>query len=245
LAEQNIRLNDRKKPGKVFVTGKGIQYSISSNLSKKLSAQRTKRNLAAKESVDLINSIVGEHIINFEEIYGSTRGYVSNRHIMKNIPNDAWSKYSGILSNIDELFVQEEYMSLESGLKLLDDMGCVKCYPLLLDFDGCFTELEENLVSLKDYLLKHDISCVELIPGRNCHRIIEETVDFFAKNDFIILAGSEHNAMDHSHASLLLDITKRVEDIVFKGCCSIIAYQHIGISDEQVGFDIITKCVSK
>ena len=248
LADQNIRLNDRRKPGKVYLTGKGIQYpySISSDLSKRLSVQRTKRNLAAKDSVELINNKVGDRIINFEEIYGSTRGYVSNRHIKKSIPNEAWSKYSNTLIDIDDWFVQEEYMSLESGLKLLDDMGCVKCYPLLLDDDdGSFSELEENLISLKDYLLKHGISCVEFIPGRNSSQVVETAVDFFVGHGFIVLAGSEHHSMTLGHTSLLLDITKRVEEIVFKGCCSIVSYQHIGILDEQVGFDIISKCVNK
>jgi len=49
---------------------------------------------------------------------------------------------------------------------------------------------------LRQELVKKQIGCIELIPGRNDATHLERFVNFFHEKGFVVLLGTEHNAPD-------------------------------------------------
>lgn len=252
--EKGIRLNDRKIPGKIYLTAKAIRCPYNS-LSRKLVHQIEKRNEAARETIRNINSwLENLNISSLDEetIYRSTKGYISDRHIIKALSEkvkefDIGVKLLDLMARIDTevikegMIIMEEYMDIKMGMKILNDMDAIISYPLLLDDHyGKMTEFEQDLDLLSDQLTKLGIKCVEIIPHRNSPAIVNIVAEYFDAKDFMVVFGTEHN---DGFKSLLVEIPERLEELNFINCCKLVSHQHFGILDEESGRKILSKLV--
>lgn len=132
-------------------------------------------------------------------------------------------------------FVEEDekaFLSVDAVIDIITHSGGIPCYPVLLDDPkGNITDFEGNKENLLGELSRKNIFCIELIPGRNDARILEDFVQFFHSKGFIILLGTEHNTPDMipltvscRHQIPLADELKRIS---FEGACIIAAHQYL------------------
>jgi hypothetical protein len=142
---------------------------------------------------------------------------------------------SNLLKAGGAAFVEENehsFFDLKRITDIIVDAGGIPCYPVLLDDpSGKFTEFEDDPERLYNSLAKLEISCIELIPGRNDLSILKEFVSFFDKKGFIITFGTEHNTPE----MLPLTVTARgkmpldesLKKIAFRGASVIAAHQYL------------------
>jgi len=94
-------------------------------------------------------------------------------------------------------FVEEDpnaFLSLDEVSDLIVDAGGIPCYPVLLDdAKGNFTDFEADKEKMLQSFIEKNISCIELIPGRNDYLILKEFVSYFHSKGFVVTFGTEHN----------------------------------------------------
>ena len=104
---------------------------------------------------------------------------------------------SNILKAGGTAFVEEDeksFLPVNTIISIIADAGGIPCYPVLLDDpSGKFTEFESDPAKLSGSLRRLGVGCIELIPGRNSHRILEDFTEFFDSEKFVITFGTEHN----------------------------------------------------
>ncbi|MFW6100606.1 MAG: PHP domain-containing protein [Bacteroidota bacterium] len=131
-------------------------------------------------------------------------------------------------------FVPEDenaFLGLEQIKDIIIDAGGIPCYPVLLDNPkGEFTDFEGDWHAMHKHLREFNVGCVELIPGRNAHEVLEDFVKFFNERNFIVTFGTEHN----TPALKPLTVTCRndvplggeLEKINFEGASVIAGHQY-------------------
>ncbi len=142
---------------------------------------------------------------------------------------------SNLLKAGGTAFVEEDehsFLDLKMIIDIIVDAGGIPCYPVLLDdASGKFTEFEEDPEKLFYSLTKLNISCIELIPGRNDLTILKNFVEFFDQKGFIITFGTEHNTPEMlplkvtGRGKILLDDS--LKKIAFRGASVIAAHQYL------------------
>ncbi len=132
-------------------------------------------------------------------------------------------------------YVEEDekaFMPVDEIIRIIVDAGGIPCYPALLDDkNGRCTEYEDNPEKLRRELIKRHIGCVELIPGRNDAARLQAFVEYFDKNGFVILMGTEHNspgmiplACGTRDGKPLNDFLRKVS---WEGACVVAAHQYL------------------
>ena len=150
---------------------------------------------------------------------------------------------SNLLKAGGTAFVPEDpkaFLSLEEVLEIITDAGGIPCYPVLLDdANGNFTDYEENKEKLLKELVKNDVYCIELIPGRNDYEMLKDFVTFFHQNGFVITFGTEHNTpqLDPLKVSCRagVPLDKELMQINYEGAAVIAAHQYL-ISRGEEGY---------
>lgn len=126
---------------------------------------------------------------------------------------------------------EEAFLPIEKIIEIIYDAGGVPCYPVLLDDkNGNLTEFEKDIRRLIERLKELKISCVELIPGRNSLEKLQFFVEEMVCNDFIILAGSEHNTpvlMPMSLSARDGELSEFLLSEFYEGACIIAAHQYL------------------
>lgn len=126
---------------------------------------------------------------------------------------------------------EEAFLPIEKIIEIICDAGGVPCYPVLLDDkNGNFTEFEKDIRRLIERLKELKISCVELIPGRNSLEKLQFFVEEMVCNDFIVLAGSEHNTpvlMPMSLSARDGELNEYLLTEFYEGACIIAAHQYL------------------
>lgn len=203
----------------------------------------------------------------FKLIYGGKESKVD----INDIPALENEIRSNLLKLGGKAFVEEDekaFMSLDEVIEIIIKAGGIPCYPVLLDDkSGSYTEFEADRQKLNDELVKRNITCIELIPGRNDFNILKDFVAFFHSKGFVITFGTEHNAPEmfpltcNTRGKKPLD--EELRQISFEGTCVIAAHQYLraknlpayvdkdGISDSgnkdyyvQLGKAVIEKFIS-
>ncbi len=132
-------------------------------------------------------------------------------------------------------FVEEDdnaFMSLEEVIEIITNAGGIPCYPVLLDDrNGNYTEYEKDPEFLRQELVKKQIGCIELIPGRNDATHLERFVNFFHEKGFVVLLGTEHNAPDMIPITCdtrgKRPLSPEMQRISYEGSCVVAAHQYL------------------
>ncbi len=104
---------------------------------------------------------------------------------------------SRILKNGGPGYVEENnavFLSVEALLQIILAGGGLPCYPVLLDDEeGNLTEFEMDWEQLYNRLIAMKILAVDLLPGRNAIKLLQNFVNFVNVRNFIITSGTEYN----------------------------------------------------
>lgn len=138
-------------------------------------------------------------------------------------------------------FVQEDpkaFLSLEEVQELIIDAGGIPCYPVLLDFGtDNFTDYEADKEKLLAELKSKNVSCIELIPGRNKFDILKNFVQFFNQNGFVITFGSEHNTPKLDPIKIIagggVELDDELKTINYEGAAVVAAHQYLIANGEE------------
>ncbi|MGF1586241.1 MAG: hypothetical protein ACFCUM_13025 [Bacteroidales bacterium] len=138
-------------------------------------------------------------------------------------------------------FVEEDpaaFLDLGEIISIIRDGGGIPCYPVLLDDTrGWKTEFESDAEALYKSLRSWDVSCIELIPGRNDLNILKSFVTFFREKGFIVMFGTEHNtpSLDPLKVSARggVPLDEELRIVGYEGACIVAAHQYLRAKGEQ------------
>lgn len=138
-------------------------------------------------------------------------------------------------------FVEEDpaaFLDLGEIISIIRDGGGIPCYPVLLDdTKGWKTEFESDAEALYKRLRSWDVSCIELIPGRNDLNILKSFVTFFREKGFIVMFGTEHNtpSLDPLKVSARngVPLDEELRIVGYEGACIVAAHQYLRAKGEQ------------
>jgi hypothetical protein len=163
---------------------------------------------------------------------------------LKSNVNDVAAVDNEIRSNLlkagGKAYVAEDpkaFLEIPEVIRIILDAGGVPCYPVLLDDpQDSFTEYEKDYQSLLENLRQLNVYCIELIPGRNKYARLEEFVNFFDQNDFVILFGTEHNTPAMQPLTVFCEgnmpLSTRMKKIGSEGAAVIAAHQYLRAKGE-------------
>lgn len=142
---------------------------------------------------------------------------------------------SNILKAGGSAFVEEDeksFLDIKKIINIITDAGGIPCYPVLLDdTSGKCTEFEEDPEKLYSALTDLGVGCIELIPGRNDHDILEGFVEYFDEKGFVITFGTEHNTPEMIPLTVKARggkiLSKRLREVNTKGASVISAHQYV------------------
>ncbi len=144
-------------------------------------------------------------------------------------------------------FIAEDpkaFLEMETVRQIIINAGGIPTYPFLADdANGNFTDFENDKALVAAKLKERGIFSVEFITTRNSLSVLEEYVEFFYDEGFIISMGSEHNSPVMEPISLLArnntPLSDKINEINLKGAAVIAAHQYLiakgmpGYLDEQ------------
>jgi hypothetical protein len=138
-------------------------------------------------------------------------------------------------------FVEEDesaFLDLGQLIDIIIDAGGIPCYPVLLDDrNGHYTEYEQNYEELYRELLNRNIGCIELIPGRNDADHLHKFVEYFDRQGFVILMGTEHNTPEMIPLTCTSRGNKPLDNylrrISYEGACVVAAHQYMRARDQK------------
>jgi hypothetical protein len=182
-----------------------------------------------------------------QELFTKIYGGKAPKAEMTDIPGLENEIRNNLLKLGGKAFVEEDekaFMSIDQVIGIIQEAGGIPCYPVLLDDkNGSYTDYEQDKTVLYTELKKRNISCIELIPGRNGFEPLKEFVRFFNDKGFVITFGTEHNAPGMIPLTCDTRGQKSLDDelrtISFEGACVIAAHQYLkakglpGYTDEN------------
>ncbi|MFO7922884.1 MAG: hypothetical protein R6U58_04260 [Bacteroidales bacterium] len=279
--KNGVRINDPGNPGRIYFSGKGLDYPVSMGKGSadrlvrlREEGHRQVRQMTAKLNRHL-KSVDGNLQLDFDEVERRyTKGMVRERHIARALRILVYDRYpspedrseflgrlfgvepsspaeneaaveneirSRLLKSGGAAFVEEDqhaFPGLDEIISVITDAGGIPCYPVLLDDQkGTLTEFEADPEKLCGSLRSRNVSCVELIPGRNDIRQLRSFVSFFRERGFVILFGTEHN----TPAAQPLRVSARggvplddeLRAVNYEGACVIAAHQYLRAKGEE------------
>jgi hypothetical protein len=142
---------------------------------------------------------------------------------------------SNILKAGGTAFVEEDensFLAVGNIIAIITEAGGIPCYPVLLDdTSGKCTEFEADAENLHNSLERLDVGCIELIPGRNDHDILEKFVKFFDEKGYIVTFGTEHNTPEMIPLTVTARGNRQLSPVLkqtsLKGVSVIAAHQYL------------------
>ena len=150
---------------------------------------------------------------------------------------------SNLLKAGGSAFIQENpeaFPDMEMVSRIILNSGGIPTYPFLADdINGNFTEFEAPKETVIEILRRRNICSVEFITTRNSLATLEEYADYFFKNGFVVIFGTEHNTPAMEPIELLArnctPLGNILLDINYEGACITAAHQYLFIS-EGIGY---------
>ncbi|MFN8239208.1 MAG: hypothetical protein U0X39_00415 [Bacteroidales bacterium] len=179
----------------------------------------------------------GERKLFYRGLFGNTDPK-SGMNDASALENEIRSK---LLKAGGKAFVEEDvksFLGLDIITAIIKDAGGIPCYPVLLDDpSGKCTEFESDPEKLYSKLVSAGVNCIELIPGRNDARVLEEFVSFFDKKGFIVTFGTEHNAPEMIPLTVTarggVSLNNYLSEVNWKGVCTIAAHQYLRANNRE------------
>jgi hypothetical protein len=244
---RNIRMESQVQMKEMIEKTNAIFQTLSPKISLKYSEIK---RLFARELVRerhiarAIRAAVFEKIESPDERSEFLKSLFNGKDVRSDL-NDEAALENEIRSNLlkagGRAFVPEDpntFLPLPEIIEIILDAGGIPCYPVLLDdATGNYTEYEADKQSLLQELESMNVSCIELIPGRNELARLRDFVHFFHDHKFIITFGTEHNTPELSP----LLITARgsqpldpdLKKISWEGAAVIAAHQYLHAQGEE------------
>ena len=134
----------------------------------------------------------------------------------------------------------EAFLESEMVCKMIRNQGGIPTYPFLADDNnGNFTPFEESKERAAAILKERNIWSVEFITTRNSLSVLEDYVQYFFNEGFVVTLGSEHNtpAMEpiELFARKKTELSPIVKEINCKGACVVAAHQYL-VAKEGKGY---------
>lgn len=279
---KGIRINDPNNPGRIYFSGKGLDYPFNPGFLNKLrlKALVNESQIQIKTMISKLNQLIipikSDLRLDYTDIRSKyARDLVRERHLARAVRMAAMENFStmeeqmlflenlfggkklksglediasleneiraNLLKSGGPAFVEENedsFLDLKKIIKIILNAGGIPCYPVLLDDNqGRYTEFEKDYEKLHTSLMKYNIGCIELIPGRNEIGSVREFVEYFHKKNFIITFGTEHNTPDliplivTARGNVPLDDS--LKKIAWEGACVIAAHQYLRAQGRQ------------
>jgi hypothetical protein len=194
---------------------------------------------AVREKVDWLFTTPEDKKAFYSRLFGG-KALVSNLDAPASIENEL---RNNLLKAGGPAFIPEPVEAfLESDVvcKMILNQGGIPTYPFLADdANGNFTPFEGSKEQAAKTLKARNIWSVELIPTRNSLSVLEEYVQYFHEEGFIVTLGSEHNtpAMEpiELFARKKTELTQALKTISYHGVCVVAAHQYL-LATEGSGY---------
>jgi len=130
----------------------------------------------------------------------------------------------------------EAFLDSETVCKMILNQGGIPTYPFLADdANGNFTPFEGSKEKAGETLKQRNIWSVELIATRNSLAVLEEYVQYFHNEGFIVTLGSEHNTPAMEPVELFARnktvLTPALKRINYHGACVVAAHQYLSATE--------------
>ena len=129
---------------------------------------------------------------------------------------------------------------LESDMvcKMILNQGGILTYPFLADDNnGNFTPFEGSKEQAAKTLKERNIWSVEFITTRNSIEVLEDYVQYFHNEGFVVTLGSEHNtpAMEpiELFARKKTELSPVLKKINYRGACLVAAHQYLNATEGE------------
>ena len=137
----------------------------------------------------------------------------------------------------------EAFLESEMVCKMIRNQGGIPTYPFLADDNnGNFTPFEESKERAAAILQERNIWSVEFITTRNSLSVLEDYVQYFYNEGFVVTLGSEHNtpAMEpiELFARKKTELSPIVKEINYKGASVVAAHQYLVAKEGRGYLDI-------
>lgn len=134
----------------------------------------------------------------------------------------------------------EAFLDSEMVCRMILNQGGIPTYPFLADdANGNFTPFEGSKEKAAQTLKERNIWSVELITTRNSPEVLEEYVQFFYREGFVVTLGSEHNTPAMEPIELFARkktvLSPVLKTINYRGACVVAAHQYL-VATEGAGY---------
>jgi hypothetical protein len=128
------------------------------------------------------------------------------------------------------------FLESEMVCRMIRNQGGIPTYPFLADdANGNFTPFEGSKEEAAKTLKERNIWSVEFITTRNSLEVLEDYVQYFHNEGFIVTLGSEHNtpAMEpiELFARKKTELSPVLKEINYRGACLIAAHQYLSATE--------------
>ncbi len=236
LENQNqVRAMVEKLNAHIAACGYSLGLSMEMILEKFAKKLVRERHIATALRVLALKAFTTEveQVAFFTSLYGGERPATS-LHNAAAFENEIRGK---LLKSGGAAFVPEDDKAFFEVTEIRDiilDMGGIPTYPLLLDDkNGNYTDFESPKEQLLESLKQYNIFSIELIPERNSHEHLENYVNYFYDNGFIVSFGTEHNTPELSGLTVKcrggIELNEKLKMIGYKGAAVIAAHQYLHV----------------
>ena len=140
----------------------------------------------------------------------------------------------------------EAFLESDMVCRMILNQGGIPTYPFLADdANGNFTPFEESKEKAAKILKERNIWSVELITTRNSLAVLEDYVQFFYNEGFVVTLGTEHNtpAMEpiELFARKKTELSAIIKEINYKGACIVAAHQYLTATEGEGYLDAAGK----
>jgi len=250
-----IRINDPSNYGRMYIVGKGfhpIGFGMMDHKHRTLlKSAKDYQVVHAKKIIERVNEFYNSNLISYDSILqNGAKDFVGERHIAREIKRvyatgdmseaDIRTKMLKVGGPAYVKESEENFLTVTECIELIRSAKGIPCYPVLFDHgSNQFTEFEHDLESMYEFLVKLGIRHLDVIPDRNSIENLNRLVEFFDKRGFYIMFGTEHNTHEMKRVRVThkdkTELDPKLVDIVYKGCCSISAWQ-AGRSEDDIEY---------
>ncbi len=130
----------------------------------------------------------------------------------------------------------EAFLESDMVFRMILNQGGIPTYPFLADdANGNFTPFEGSKEKAAKTLKERNIWSVELITTRNSLTVLEDYVQFFRNEGFVVTLGSEHNTPAMEPIELFArkntELSYVLKEINYHGACVIAAHQYLSATE--------------